>query len=393
MNVLVFTTLFPNNVSPNHGVFVKARVQSFARREGQRVRVVSPVPVAPPFGHGTWRQFSQIRRENDLDGLPVMHPRYALIPKVGMTLHGYLMYRSVLPSVRRLRKRFPFDLIDAHYVYPDGFAAALLGRALEVPVVVSARGTDINLFREFPIIRLMVQWTLRSSAHVIAVSAALKGAMVDLGAPAAKITVIPNGVDGELFRPIARADAAERVGLPGGRMILSVGALLRTKGFDLILRAFRSVRDERPFDDVTLVIVGEGPERRPLEALAERLRLTPYVRFQGSVPHVDLPTWYSAADVACMGTVREGWPNVVLESMACGTPVVAPAVGGIPEIIRSPETGILVERTERSVAEGLSAALSRAWNRDFIRTYALGHGWDETGRSVERVFEGVLARR
>lgn len=393
MNVLVFTTLFPNNVWPNHGVFVKERVASLARRAGMNIRVVSPIPYAPPIPLGPRWRFSQVWREGAVDGIIVSHPRYALIPKIGMTLHGYLMYRSVLPAVKRLRENFHFDLIDSHYVYPDGFAATLLGRALQVPVVVSARGTDINLFRNFPVIRGLLQRTLRSSDHAIAVSAALRDAMLDLGVPAAKITVIPNGVDAEKFRPIAKRAAAERIGLPEGRIILSVGALLKTKGFDLLLRAFRSVLDAEPGRDVTFVIVGEGPERRSLETLAERLRLTPHVRFAGSVPHGDLPAWYSAADVSCMGTVREGWPNVVLESMACGTPVVAPAVGGIPEIIRSPETGVLVERNERSLYEGLSGALRRTWNRDAIRAYALERGWGQTAERVERVFEEVLERR
>src|SRR5262249_21430057 len=153
MKVLVFTSLYPNNIWPNHGVFIKERMAQFAKLNACEVKVVAPVPYFPAVKlNWRWR-FSQIAPVEIRDGLEVYHPRYFLIPKVGMVLYGLMMFVSVLSTVRRVQRSFDFDLIDGHYVFPDGFAAVLLGRFFGKPVVVSARGSDINFYSNFPVIR------------------------------------------------------------------------------------------------------------------------------------------------------------------------------------------------------------------------------------------------
>src|SRR6516164_1671699 len=164
MKILVFTSLYPNQVWPNHGIFIKERMARFAKRDGCEIKVVAPVPYFPAININ-WRwKFSQVARREMRDGIEVYHPRYFLTPKVGMALYGWLMFFSVLPVVQKLRKDFKFDLIDAHYVYPDGFAAVQLGRLFKRPVVVSARGSDVNLYRTFPLIRKLLQYVLRNAA-------------------------------------------------------------------------------------------------------------------------------------------------------------------------------------------------------------------------------------
>ena len=390
MKILVFTSLYPNNVWPNHGVFIKERMRQFAKFDGCEVKVIAPVPYFPAIKFN-WRwRFSQVARRELRNGIEVYHPRYFLTPKIGMALYGWMMFLSVLPAVRRIQRGFDFDLIDAHYVYPDGFAAVLFGRVFKKPVVVSARGSDINLFKTFPLIRKHLRYVLRRAARVVAVSKALKEAMVQLGIPEEKILGIPNGVDPEQFYPVPKEQARRELGLPNRRTVLSVGNLTDNKGFDLVIKSFRVLVDRFHEKDIQLAIVGDGPRRSHLEKMILSLRLDGRVRMVGAVSHDKLRLWYSGADVFCLASSREGWPNVLLESLACGTPVVATAVGGIPEIISSDNVGLLSEREESKIAEAIRAALKKSWRSDEIVAYARRFTWEQTALAVLDVFDSVL---
>jgi teichuronic acid biosynthesis glycosyltransferase TuaC len=393
MKVLVFTALYPNNIWPNNGVFIKERMTRFARLDGCEVKVIAPVPYFPAL-KGNWRwQFSQVLHQEIREGIEVYHPRRFMIPKVGMALYGLMMFLSVLPTVKRIRKDFDFDLIDAHWVYPDGLAAVLLGRVFKKPVIVSARGSDINLYSNFPVIRRLLQYTLGKADKVISVCAALKEAMIRLGIPAAKIAVVPNGVDAEKFHRVPKEAARIRLGLPADKkIILSVGGLVSRKGFDLLIKAL-NILLTKGFRDLYLVIIGDGECREKLEKLISFFGLDNNVRLTGSILHKDLYSWYSAADLFCLVSSREGWPNVLLESLACGTPVVATKVWGVPEVIGSDEVGLLTERTEQAIAETILLALRKEWRSDDLIEYAKKNTWEGTAWGVRHVFESALARR
>ena len=390
MKVLVFTSLFPNNIWPNHGVFIKNRMSKVSTQEGVTIKVVAPVPYFPPI-KGTHRwQYSQICQKEIIEGLEIHHPRYLMIPKVAMFLHGVMMAFGVILGVSKIRRDFDFDIIDAHYVYPDGLAAILLGCIFKKPVVVSARGSDINLFRKFPIVKKLVRYTLRQAKHVIAVSQALGDVMVEMGIASDKITVIPNGVDLEKFPFRPKKESRLRLGLPEKKMILSVGNLTPNKGFDVLIGAMKILLEKFQILDTYLVIVGEGSMRPSLEKMIEAYGLKDYVRLIGSVPQDCLWPWYGAADLFCLASEREGWPNVVLEALACGTPVVATAVGGISEIVRSENIGVLVSRTCQDFARAILEALNRPWDSLALRSYASEHTWDNVAYSVSHVFESLM---
>jgi glycosyltransferase involved in cell wall biosynthesis len=393
MKVLVFTSLYPNNVWPNHGVFVKERMTAFARLNNGNVKVVAPVPYYPSMPFGSRQGFARVSRREVRDGMDVYHPRFFMTPKVGMALYGLTMFWSVIRTVRRIQRDFDFDLIDAHYVFPDGFAAVLLGRALRKPVVVSARGSDINQFAAFPLIRKCLQITLRRADKVIAVCQALKEAMIKLGTPEEKISVISNGVDTNKFRPMPKDEARTALGLPAGTMLLSVGGLIPRKGFDVLIRALKILIDEYHEKDLYLVIIGDGESRQDLGDLVAALELKDRVRFTGPVPHRDLYAWYSAADLFCLASDREGWPNVILESLACGTPVVATDIWGVPEILVSEEVGLLTKRDDRDIARTIANALSRPWRSESLATFARGHTWARAAQALDRLFREVLAER
>ncbi len=390
MKVLVFTTLYPNHLAPNLGVFIKERMTHFARR-GHEVRVVAPVPYYP-LKWGARARYAQIRLREEIEGVTVYHPRYFMTPKIGMSTYGFTMFLSVLPFMKRLQREFDFELIDAHYVYPDGYAAMQLGQYFKKPIVVSARGSDIHQFSTFPLIRRLLRYTLARADHVIAVSQALQNAIVALPLAPKKISVIPNGVDTQKFFRVDKQHSREQLGLPETKIILSVGRLEPVKGFALLMKAVQKLFvDEKK--DALLVIVGEGSERAKLERLVATLHLQERVRLIGARPHTELKQWYSAADCFCLASEREGWPNVVLEAFACGTPVVATEVWGMREVIPNEDLGILAERNEECLARALARALSKSWQSDVLVKHARERSWEKVAQQVEHTFERVLASR
>jgi glycosyltransferase involved in cell wall biosynthesis len=329
-----------------------------------------------------WRMAAQVRREEQIGELDVHHPRYFLVPKVSMPFHGALMFLGCRQLVLRLHREMKFDCIDAHFVFPDGFAACLLGKMLNLPVIVSARGTDMTLYPRFQTIQPLIRWTLKKATGLIAVSESLKTAMLELGAPATKIRVISNGVDVARFSAEDRGAARQKLGLSGeGKIVVSVGALLPVKCHERLISALAALKQNRPA--LRAYVVGEGPSRSKLQGLITRARLSEHVFLVGSRPNEELKYWFSAADVSCLTSSREGWPNVVSESLACGTPVVATRVGGVPEVIPSLEFGIIVEPTVAAITAGLESALGRSWNREVLTAHARARTWDVVAREVQ----------
>jgi len=390
MNLLTFSTLYPNAAQPSHGIFVETRIVRLVAGGGITTRVVAPVPYVPdlPLVPERYRILAGVPASEERFGIPVLHPRFPVLPKIGMTVAPLLLYPAARAAVSRLvRDGYAFDLIDAHYFYPDGVAAAMLGRHFGKPVVITARGTDINLIPNYRLPRAMIRWAAREAAGIVTVCAALRDALVELGAPAAKIRVLRNGVDLVLFRPGDRAAQRARLGF-AGVTLLSVGHLIPRKGHDLVIGALPFLPDTR------LVIVGAGPEDAALRSLARRLDVAGRVRFLGSLSQAALAEIYSAADILVLASSREGWANVLLEAMACGTPVVASNVWGTPEVVASPDVGeLMTERSPAAVAEAVARFMARAPDRSRVRAYAEGFSWDATTRGQIELFNSILQSR
>ncbi len=388
LRLLTFSTLYPNAARPNHGVFVENRLRHLVASGEAASTVIAPVPYFPLRARmfGDWALNARAPAREERHGLMVHHPRFPVIPRFGMSAAPWLLYRAALPFLRRmLAQGRGVDAIDAHYVYPDGVAAVWLGRRLGLPVVITARGTDVNLIPRHAVPRRLIQGALSSAAALIAVSAALKQAMVGLGAAEPKVTVLRNGVDTRLFRPPADR-ATLRAGLGLSRpTLLSVGHLIERKGHDLVIRALAAL------PGCELLVAGEGPERSRLEALVAELGLAARVRLLGARPHGEMAELYGAADALILASSREGWANVLLEAMACGTPVVATNIWGNPEVVRAPEAGMIVARTVEALAAGARRLLAAAPGRAATRAYAERFGWEETTAGQLAVFRGVLA--
>ncbi|MFO0706481.1 MAG: glycosyltransferase, partial [Nitrospira sp.] len=362
---------------------------AFAKQPGIELRIVAPVPYYPPVKVGARSKYRQVVEKELCEGIEVTHPRYLLTPKIGMSLYGISLCLSVLSHVKHIQRTFDFDVIDSHFVYPDGFAAVLLGAILGRPVTISARGSDVNVYKNMFLIPRLLRYALEKADRVIAVSQALATAISDLGIRSGKIAVIPNGVDCGKFYPEDPAEMKKRLGYGGEHLVLSVGHLTVNKGFDILLRALKIIRDRKEELCPHLAIIGDGPIRGDLEVLARALGLEHLVRFVGAVPHGELRAWYNAADLFCLASEREGWPNVVGEALACGTPVVATRAGGIPEIVNASSLGILTDRTPLAFAESIAEALARQWDRETIVEAARRRSWDHAAKDLRTVFDSV----
>ncbi|MGH7415892.1 MAG: glycosyltransferase family 4 protein [Candidatus Rokuibacteriota bacterium] len=381
MRVLVLSSTFPSSRQPTRGVFVRERIRRLAQRCD--VVVVAPIPWFP-FNRWIRRDRATVPHVEHQEGLIVYHPRFFSVPRYGKCLDGVLYFLSLVRFTRRLRRSFAFEVIDAHFAFPDGVAATLLGRLFRCPVVVTLRGSIVRL-ATYGLHRPQLRWTLRRADRVTAVSSSLADVASRLGRPLERVRVIPNGVDPARFAPMRRADARRLAGLPAGSpVLLTVAGLYEGKGQHLVMEVLPSLLARHP--DLLYVMVGSPRPgdgyRGRLQQRAWRLGVQEHVRFIGPRRHDELARWFSAADVTVLATQSEGWPNVLLESLACGTPVVATRVGGTPEIVRDGLDGLLVPYGDTpALAEALGRALDTAWDRTELTRRALTFDWAE---SVER---------
>jgi len=391
LRVLLFSTLFPSSARPGHGLFVQTRLQQLVASGEVDARVVAPVPWFP-FTHprfGDWARLACTPRHESWQGLDVFHPRYALPPKVGQTLAPFVLAAGALPALRRaLSEGFDFDVIDAHYYYPDGVAAACLGRWLRKPVVITARGSDLNVLGNDAAARAMMRWAAGRAAASVGVSRALTDILERWGVPRSRLHVIRNGVDLQRFQPVDSAPARAGLGLNGSPLILSVGNLVPVKGHELTIDAVAAVAGRLP--GVRLVIVGRGSSRDELEARARAKGVTDRVYFAGPVANEHLAPWYSAADMSVLASRSEGWANVLLESMACGTPVIATDVGGSAEVIGAGQAGILMARRDvGAMCRAIEQLHHSPLDRGQVRRYAERFSWDASTAAQLKLFRRV----
>jgi teichuronic acid biosynthesis glycosyltransferase TuaC len=388
IRTLLFSTLYPSAARPVHGVFVETRLRELLRSGEVQTRVVAPVPWFPFTAErfGEYAQFARTPRHELRHGIEVHHPRYLLPPKVGMHIAPWLLALGAWPTVRRLLDEgFDFDLIDAHYYYPDGVAAGFIARRLGMPFVVTARGSDVNLISDHAGPRRLILRTAESAAASVGVCRALVDRLAELGADASKLRTLRNGVDLDRFRPEPQEEARRRLGLDAGVWLVSVGALIERKGHHLTIDALAAL------PGVRLALVGSGPERSALEARARAAGVSDRVRFVGQVPNDQLRWWYSAANASVLCSSREGWANVLLESMACGTPVVATDIWGTPEVVAAPQAGRLMrDRRADALVQALRALQSAMPSREQVRAYAERFSWHATSDAQLRLFREIV---
>jgi teichuronic acid biosynthesis glycosyltransferase TuaC len=371
LRVLTLSTLFPNAAQPTLGVFVERQTLGLAAHPDVELEVAAPVglPVWPLSLHPHYARLRRLPREESWKGLRVHRPRFRVWPLVGAGRNAKAVADALLPGLRRLRARFPFDVIDAQYFWPDGPAAMHLADALGLPFSIKARGSDIYLWGGEPGIGEQIVAAGRRAAGLLAVSAALRDDMVALGLPSDRIRIHHTGVDLDRFHPVDRSAAKAALGV-AGPLLVAAGGLIPRKGQSFAVEALALL------PGATLFLVGAGPDGPALERLARSLGVADRVRLLGSQPHERLPGLLAAADVVVQPSGAEGLANVWVEALACGTPVVTTDVGGARDAIDRPEAGRLVPREAAAIAAAVRELLERPPAPAAVRAAAEKFSWD-----------------
>jgi teichuronic acid biosynthesis glycosyltransferase TuaC len=387
LRVLAITKIFPNAAEPLSAPFNRQQFAALANH--CELEVMATLPWFPGAGLvSRWSsagKLAGVPRRETIAGIDVSHPRTLFVPRLAHGAWGPLYAASIAPAV--LRHRGKVDVVLGSWAYPDGFAAVIAARLLDVPCVVKLHGSDINLVAKLPGPRRQLSWALPRATRIVAVSRALADEVVALGVARDRVTVVMNGVDAELFRPRDRAAARAALGLPGGPLALYVGNLKVEKGVLDLAAAWAKVKVNVPRG--RLAILGGGPAKAALEAavapLGDRVTLV------GPQPLAAVPGWLAACDVLVLPSHAEGTPNVVLEALASGRRVVATAVGGVPDLLASPELGELVPAHDpAALATALGRALDRPYDPEAVARLGARGGWDASAAALYAVLRAAV---
>ena len=390
MRVLIVTRQFPNSIDPLFSPFNRQQFTALGQR--CEVDVLASIPWFP--GAGLFARWSLagrlvgVPREERIGGLPVTHPRYVYLPRMGRGASGALYAASLAGEA--LRRRGRHDVLLGSWAFPDGVGAVALARLMGVPAVVKVHGSDMNVLAKMPPVARNLRWALPRARRVVAVSRQLGDVVASFGVPRDRIDIVPNGVDAELFRPRDRASARAELGHAGDtrRWLIYVGRLEEEKGVLDLLEAFSLLAERR--SDVRLVIVGDGRARAACDRAAGSLG--DRVLLPGARPLEEVPLWMAAGDALVLPSWAEGTPNVVLEALACGRRVVATHVGGIPDLITGPELGELVPpRQPALLADALGRAVDMPYDPDAVARAGTRGSWDESARRLEGSLRAALA--
>jgi teichuronic acid biosynthesis glycosyltransferase TuaC len=387
LRVLVVTKIFPNAAEPLSSPFNRQQFAALGRRCD--VEVLATIPWFP--GAAAFARWSAAGRltgvpaREIIDGLQVRHPRFLFLPRFGHGFAGALYTASLAPTV--LRHYRGVDVVLGSWAYPDGVAAVALGALLGAPSVVKLHGSDVNVVAAMRGPRRILRFALPRATRVVAVSRALAEEAHRIGVARERIHVVENGVDKALFHPRDRAPARAALGLRSdGKLIVSVGRLERSKGAVDLLAAFARVAPRRP--DLALALVGDGAAREECRELAAAIG--GQVSVVGARPLAEVPQWMAASDLVTLPSWNEGSPNAVLEALACGRPVVASRVGGVPEIITTPSLGELVPaRDPAALAAAIERVADGTWDAPAIAASARG-SWDDSAARLHDVLVGAV---
>lgn len=392
LRILSLSLAFPNPAEPGLGTFVRSRLRNMTSQAD--IKVMAPLAMFDyaAIWAGTSTKAQAVPRQRWDEGLEVFHPRWLYPPGAG-ALSTLFLLASLLPRIGRLRRRYRFQLIDAHFGHPTAAAAALLSAAFRCPFVVTLRG-DETRHATYALRRYWMGWALRRACRVITVSERLRQFAIGLGVAPGRVCTIPNGINARMYFQRDRVTVRRKLGIASDQlMLLSAGYLIERKGHHRAITALGALRRQGIAAD--LWIVGgagrEGRYERKIRDLVRELELENHVHFVGSVPAETLAEYMSAADVFCLASAREGWPNVVHEALGCGTPVVASDVGGVPDLIPSPEYGIVVPIADQEALEtALREALMQTWNRPAIAAWAQSRSWEQVaGEVIRQARQGI----
>ncbi|MGK3990931.1 glycosyltransferase family 4 protein [Sorangium sp. So ce136] len=391
MKVLVFTHHYPSKRLPTMAPYSYHTYRALARR--CELRLVAPTPWWTR-ARGASRELLGGTRESHT-GIDALFPTYWSVPGLPR-LHARAIHASLRGTMAGLRREFPYDVILAAWAYPDTVAAEAFARDAGVPIVTTVLGSDINEQPRNAVLRAQIAPALQRCARVVAVSGALGERLIELGVPRERVVVQLNAVDGERFSIRDRAAPRQRLGVPAdAKVVLYAGYHVPEKGVDVLVDAMAHL-DRSGRRDVHLMMVGGGELLDPLRARVSELGLGDRVQLFGWALPTQIPDYMAACDVFCLPSRREGCPNVVLEALASGRPVVATRVGGVPELVREGQggNGLLVPAGDpQALGDALVRALETAWDPAALRGSVGALSWDVVGERYHALLEEVLGER
>lgn len=383
MRVAVITRYFPTSHEPwaGHSAYQTLRILS----QECELKVFYPESRYPPLLTPGSRAGREIDFNYRVDGVDVKYLPYPALPAISRPLNGFSASRSILSSVRAYRP----DIILNYVVYPDGDAALRVARALRIPFVVTAIGSDLNLIPD-RVCGWLTRRVLKTADHTITVSGDLLKTARRLGAPVERSSAILNGCDTSIFHPADRTSARAFLGLPAdAEAVVYVGRLDMAKGLGELITAVAQLRERRP--RMHAWIVGDGPARQQLSEVVAAHRVEDRISFVPSCSTDKVATWMAASDLITLPSYREGCPNVVVEALASGRPVVATNVGGIPELMDNSSGRLIPARDEAALADALDQVLSHPWQASEIaRRHS--RSWANVSREVAQVLSNCLDR-
>ncbi len=385
MKILVISKIFPNALEPNFGTFVFDETKALSKIH--EVRVVAPVPWFPEVKFfKNWYAYSQIPKEEIIENIPVSHPTYLVTPKIGRSFYGYFLRQGLKKTIEKIRVEFKFDIIIAHYAYPEGLAAAYFSKKYNCPLILKIHGSDINVDINYRARKIGVVKALRAADVILSVSEALKDKIIQLGIPAAKVFRLYNAVDSGFSVQDQKMSRQKLNLLPDKKYILFIGNLIPIKGISNLIDAFEKYI-LKEFSEVDLVIIGAGPLRSELEKKIEKINSGNRIRLLGVRPHSEIPAWMNACDLLCLPSYNEGFPVTLIEARACGLPFVASRVGGIPELVTPVDSDRLVPPGDiDALGKALKQKISESMLSEITRISRFARTWKDVAGEMTKIF-------
>ncbi|HJP03552.1 MAG: glycosyl transferase [Chromatiales bacterium] len=385
MHILAFSNLYPNTCEPLRARFNHLQFAALNNLAGVDVTVISPIELARRLQYTSSGKGWGPRGGHEWEGLRVRYPTAWLIPKILRFLNGFLLAISVLPAWAR-QWRNPPDVVYSTWAFPDGYAAVMLARFFGVPVYVKVHGTDVaQLLGSRTLRRALTVRALSRATGVIAVSNYLRNQLIHCGVPAERIRTVYNGIDRQSFCPREQGECRRRLGLQhAGAIGLFVGNLVRVKGLDDLLDALTPELCSK--HDLVFYVIGAGPLEGKLRERVRAAGMESAIQFAGQVEHTVLADWMNAADFLCLPSHHEGLPNVVLEGLACGLPVVATAVGGIPEIIDDSNGRLTPPGDPRALTAAIASVLEHKPAGPAVESTVNATGWGDNAEALKQLF-------
>ncbi len=397
LKIAVITRYFPSSAEPWQGRSAYQILRLLSREADVHVFFPNanyPSRLKPPS-----RLYDRLDPSYSVPDVKVSYHDYPALPLLSRPINGWMAARVLLPHVRK----FSPDIIHSFFLYPEGHAALKIGKALEIPVVAKGIGTDINRicggdaaaprgrFLSGFFSAMHTRDLVRNVDYLFTVSDDLRRKAITLGAHPERTLAIHNGCDLSVFHPRNRAEARLKLGIdPASQDVLYIGRMDVKKGLRELVEAAVSLRPQRA--NLHMYLIGDGPDRPHILSAIQANNAAGYIHALPACAFDDVAVWMAAADLVTLPSYMEGCPNVVVEALACGRPVVATNVGGIPEIL-SDECGSLVPpRDAGALAHALAAVLDRTWDAEAISAHG-SRGWETVASELLKVFESLVNAR